>query len=285
MDCQLLITFGYDGAGFHGLQPQPGVQTAGGALLARLQAASGEMPYAVSFAARTDAGVSARVNIMSCRLRGTIDPAALAQHVSAPRADGLREVAVQALPFRVMARNSAIAKTYTYAFVGGSTPAGVDRGAGQAARRDDILPAWHVAPPLDPTRMHEAGQALLGTHDFGAFRAASCGAKNPVKTLTGLTLEGPFPALIGQRYHLHVEGSGFLRHMVRIIAGTLAEVGCGLRASESVAAALAARDRQAAGVCAPAHGLTLWQISTESRLTPYLAALAAPPAAPFLLQA
>jgi tRNA pseudouridine38-40 synthase len=89
------------------------------------------------------------------------------------------------------------------------------------------LYAWHVPQPLDLERMRAAAGTLLGTHDFSAFRAA---------------------------------GDGFLRHMVRAVAGTLVDVGLGRRSVESVAAALASRDRAQAGPTAPAHGLFLVKV-------------------------
>jgi tRNA pseudouridine38-40 synthase len=104
--------------------------------------------------------------------------------------------------------------------------------------------------------MNEAADALLGEHDFSAFRAASCDRKNPVRTLRRLEWVAEEPLLLA----LHLEGTAFLRHMARVIAGTLVEVGLHARPISDVAYILAGRDRNQAGRTAPAHGLTLEEV-------------------------
>jgi tRNA pseudouridine38-40 synthase len=116
--------------------------------------------------------------------------------------------------------------------------------------------AWHVAAPLDAEAMHRAAQTLLGTHDFTSFRAAACQAKNPIRTLDRLDVgrDGDLITIIA-------EARSFLHHQVRNLAGTLRLVGDGKWPLERVAAALAARDRGAAGQTAPAEGLCLMRVT------------------------
>lgn len=111
---------------------------------------------------------------------------------------------------------------------------------------------WHVPHPLDAEAMHAAAQSLLGRHDFSSFRAASCQANSPVRTLDRLVVRRD-----GDLIDIHAEARSFLHHQVRNLAGTLKMVGDGTWPSERVAQILGARDRAAAGPTAPAEGLTL----------------------------
>ena len=124
------------------------------------------------------------------------------------------------------------------------------------ARRPSPLRAArfaHVRSRLDVGAMAEAAGGFLGEHDFSSLRAAGSSVKTSVRTLTRCDVVGAG----GGEIVLHVAGTGFLRHMVRNLAGTLIEVGLGKRAPDSMSALLAARDRGQAGPTAPAHGLTL----------------------------
>jgi tRNA pseudouridine38-40 synthase len=114
---------------------------------------------------------------------------------------------------------------------------------------------WHVAAALDAGGMHEAAQSLLGRHDFTSFRAASCQAKSPVRTLDRLDV-----TRFGDIIEIRTEARSFLHHQVRNFAGTLKLVGEGRWRAEQVTAALQARDRAAAGPTAPPDGLTLTRV-------------------------
>jgi tRNA pseudouridine38-40 synthase len=102
--------------------------------------------------------------------------------------------------------------------------------------------------------MHRAAQSLVGQHDFTTFRSVRCQAKDPVKTLDQVDVvraHGPY----GEEIHVHVAARSFLHHQVRSIVGSLKMVGTGTWEESRIAEALAARDRQALGHNAPAHGL------------------------------
>jgi tRNA pseudouridine38-40 synthase len=111
---------------------------------------------------------------------------------------------------------------------------------------------WHVPVPLDAAAMHEAAQYLIGRHDFTSFRAASCQANSPIRTLDRLDV-----TRTGDIIEIVTEARSFLHHQVRNFAGTLKLVGEGHWPPEKVAAALEARNRSAAGPTAPPEGLTL----------------------------
>jgi tRNA pseudouridine38-40 synthase len=115
--------------------------------------------------------------------------------------------------------------------------------------------AWWVHQDLDHERMHEAAQALLGEHDFSAFRAAGCQASGPVREITSIRVSRD-----GDWVLLDVTANAFLQHMVRNITGTLVAVGTGEEEIAWPAEVLAGRDRKAAGVAAPAQGLTLVRV-------------------------
>ncbi len=115
--------------------------------------------------------------------------------------------------------------------------------------------AWQVLAPLDAGAMHAAAQALVGKHDFTSFRAAACQADSPLKTLDSIAV-----ARDGEEIHITLSARSFLHSQVRIIAGTLRNVGEGRWVATKVAAALAACDRVAAGPTAPPYGLYLVQV-------------------------
>jgi tRNA pseudouridine38-40 synthase len=110
---------------------------------------------------------------------------------------------------------------------------------------------WHVKRRLDAEAMHAAAQMILGRHDFSAFRAASCQAKSPLRTLDRLDV-----ARIGEAIEIEVAARSFLHHQVRNMVGTLAEIGAGRRPVSWARALLDGQDRSKAGQTAPPDGLT-----------------------------
>lgn len=240
----LLVECSYLGRYFYGVQPQPGFRTVAGELRQMFADVTGLAVRGLTFAARTDAGVDALCNYATCWYRG---PALTPQQVArltAPSNSALRIATVRDVPRRMNARASSSAKHYRYQIRPSVPPPMPDHRASDGA--------WCVACPLSRRAMQTAAYALQGTHDFSTFRARDCDANNPVKTIYGINVTEH-----GNRLWVDVEGSAFLRKMVRILVGTLAEVGAGLRPADSMEALLAAKDRQRAGLAAPAHGLSL----------------------------
>lgn len=122
--------------------------------------------------------------------------------------------------------------------------------------------AWVVRSPMDLAAMQAGAQHLLGTHDFEAFRSAGCTAKHAIRTLYEVKVErGEY-----QRVHLTVVGNAFVRNMVRIIAGNLAEVAVHKRSPESIAALLLSKDRNQGAQTAPSAGLCLEEVIYDDRL-------------------
>lgn len=132
---------------------------------------------------------------------------------------------------------------------------------------------WHLPGRLDVSRMHDAGQQLVGTHDFSSFRASTCQAKNPVRTLHQVTVwakeaNDPWPKDVlsnndvnrGELVLIDIRGTAFLHKMVRVIVGTLVEIGQGRRDPRTIEELLRVPNRQRAGSTAPAQGLTLMEV-------------------------
>jgi tRNA pseudouridine38-40 synthase len=240
----LKLLLEYDGTAYQGWQIQATGPTIQGVLEEKL-AVLLRSPVRVTAAGRTDAGVHALGQVVSFRTESTMPVARLLRGLNALLP---RDIAVRGgeeVPEGFDARRSARGKLYRYRLW--NTP---ERSAFQGPY------AWHVPRPLDLDAMREAAQALLGEHDFSAFRAADCPAKNPVRLLRRLEiLETGGPLL-----DLEIEATAFLKHMVRNIVGTLVEVGQGKRPAESLAGLLASRDRTHAGATAPPHGLFLVEI-------------------------
>jgi len=193
-------------------------------------------------ASRTDAGVHARGQVASFRTDKAIPLVGIRRGLNTllPDAIAVRDAAEAADDFHP--RFSATGKHYRY-----SVLARADRSPRLHAR------AWHVHGPLALPAMQHAAAALVGEHDFSAFRAAGCAATTTVRRVESIAITRSEPDVCD----IDVRGNAFLRQMVRIIAGTLVEVGVGKRAAAEVAEILASRDRGRAGQTAPAHGLEL----------------------------
>ncbi len=121
--------------------------------------------------------------------------------------------------------------------------------------------AWWVHQPLDAAAMHEAAQALIGEHDFSAFRAAGCQAATPNREVTSIAVHRD-----GDWLTLAVTANAFLQHMVRNITGTLVAIGMGEESIGWCRQVLEGRDRRQGGVAAPPHGLTLVRVTYPDNL-------------------
>lgn len=198
-------------------------------------------------ASRTDAGVHAEGQAVAFDTDRLL-PAkawclALNQHL--PEDVAVRRA--RAVPAGFAPRFAARGKRYRYRVLEDTLRDPVWRGR-----------AWRVSGPLAVDAMAEAAAAAVGTHDFGAFRAAADERPSSVRTLTRVDVERA-----GRHVDVVVEGTAFLYNMVRILAGTLVDVGLGKRPPEAIARALASRNRGDAGPTAPAQGLTLEDVDLE----------------------
>ena len=232
----------YDGAGFFGWQRQ----AVGVSVQAVLEAAAGRLcgggAVACTAAGRTDSGVHAEAQVAHLDLPSHLALATIRDALNFhTRPHPVAVLAVASVPADWSARFSAIGRAYRYVI--------------DTRRARLVLSggrAWHVDRRLDLASMQAGATALLGRHDFTSFRASSCQAKSPIRTLDRLDLSQD-----GDVVTFVVEARSFLHHQVRNIVGTLKLVGEGRWTPSQVAHALAARDRAAAGPTAPPDGLYL----------------------------
>ncbi len=247
----LKLTVAYDGTEYVGWQRQAAGVSIQGCLETVLRDIEGARVSVVG-AGRTDAGVHALGQVAGFRLAAGIDAGSLGRALNARLPADIRVVASEEAPDTFHARFDAVAKSYRYRLLHGPV-------LSPFLRRY----AWHVRESLDLEAMAEAGGMLVGEHDFAAFQAAGGAVRTTVRTVFGLTVRAASPASAGAEAvgadttDIEVRGSGFLRHMVRTIVGTLVEVGRGRQGPREVERALESADRGAAGPTAPSRGLFL----------------------------
>jgi len=232
----------YDGAPFIGWQRQATGLSIQQVLEESAAHLNGGAPPTVTAAGRTDAGVHAEAQVVQVEIAADLPPErirdALNFHTRPHPVTVL--AAVRAAP-GWSPRFNAIGRAYRYRILNRRSRPALDLGR-----------VWHVTRRLDAGAMHEAAQALLGRHDFSAYRAASCQAKSPLRTLDRLDV-----ARLAEDIVITAEARSFLHHQVRNLVGTLAEVGMGRRPASWPRAVLDGRDRARAGQTAPPEGLTL----------------------------
>jgi tRNA pseudouridine38-40 synthase len=242
----LKITLAYDGTRFVGWQRQAEGDSIQGLLedaLARFEGA----PVVVHGSGRTDAGVHALGQVASVRVTLPHDTSAVRRGLNAQLPEDIRVLDVEDVADDFHARFNATSKTYEYRIR-------------HAAVADPFARAyeWHLTGRLETAAMAQAAEALVGSHDFAAFRSVGTELPDTIRTLTASTL-----AADDARVIYRVTGTGFLRHMVRTIVGTLVEIGRGWRSVDDVSMLLHGGARSAAGATAPPHGLFLVRVDYD----------------------
>jgi tRNA pseudouridine38-40 synthase len=240
----LKITLAYDGTRFVGWQRQASGESIQGLLEDALAPLEGRVVTAHG-AGRTDAGVHALAQVASVRVTFPHDTATVMRALNATLPPEIRVSGVEDAGPDFHARFDARAKCYRYQIANVPVPSPFTRAY-----------AWHVPGPLDRAAMATAAAALVGTHDFAAFQSSGTDVQTTVRTLTRSGWLDDSGLLVYE-----VVGDGFLRHMVRAIAGTLVEVGRGWRPPGQMhESLLAGGSRAQAGATAPAHGLLLVRV-------------------------
>ena len=238
------LTLCYDGTRYRGWQRQGNtentIQAKMEALLSRLL--SQEIELAAS--GRTDAGVHARRQVCSFRADTDYDNKIMLMELRKHLPEDIGAISLEEAGPRFHARLNCREKSYVYRVWNSEEPNVFER------RYVYADPA-----PLNLDAMRKAAASLLGEHDFSAFCSNKHMKKSAVRTLSKIQIERR-----GGEVRLTYTGSGFLYNMVRILTGTLLEVGHGQRSVDSVKAALLRLDREQAGFTAPAQGLILWDV-------------------------
>lgn len=243
----LVIRIGYRGAGFAGFAEQPSVRTVAGELRRALETAL-RRPCELTCAGRTDAGVHAIAQYVSVPVTEAelgLPGERLMRSLVALTPDDLSVQAILRAPAGFSARFDAISRSYRYRIA-----------ASQARPVLAWEHSWWYRGALDVDAMAEAARPLLGEHDFKSFCKASSAEGKPTSRYVGALDVSHVREAGEELVAIDVTGNAFLHNMVRTIAGSLVEVGRGHRAPGWIEGVLAARDRAAAGPCAPAKGLT-----------------------------
>jgi len=240
---RLKLTLEYDGTDYVGWQRQLN----GTSIQEVVELALSELlgtEVSTEAAGRTDAGVHALGQVVTFDAPRTLPLTAYLRGLSALLPEDVSVVGATEVPEDFNPRRDSHGKRYRYLVS--------NRPVRSPLRRRTH---WQLFAPLDVRTMDEAARPLLGTHDFSAFRAANCEAQTTQRTLRELTLSSS-----GDVVQFELEGTAFLKHMVRNIVGTLVEVGRGRQPVPWVAEVLASGDRSRAGPTAPPQGLVLVEV-------------------------
>lgn len=237
---RVMLTVAYDGTNYHGWQIQPNGETIEGILNRCLSVLLGE-EIAVIGASRTDSGVHAMGNIAVFDTESPIPAEKMSYALNQRLPEDIRIQKAQEVAPDFHPRHCASRKTYEYRIYNAPFPMPVRR-----------LYSYFTYVPLDIERMRQGAAYLVGEHDFKSFCSVQAQVESTVRQIDAVEVLQE-----NQEIVIRVSGRGFLYNMVRIIAGTLMEVGRGHIEPEKVEEILRAKDRQAAGPTAPACGLTL----------------------------
>lgn len=262
----LKLTIAYDGTNYAGWQRQANALSIQAVLEDEIAAIVGAR-HPLNAAGRTDAGVHAAAQVASLTLHHPIPCEDLQRALNARLKSGdIRIRRIEETFERFDARIYAKTKTYRYAIWNGAAPSPFLRHV-----------VWHMPHRLEIERMIAAATAVVGEHDFAAFQGRGSDVLTTVRTvlsadLVEMNVDTDQPVALspldadaaagdGRLLRFEITGTGFLRHMVRTIVGTLVDIGRGQLEVADMAAIIASRDRRRAGQTAPPHGLMLWRVT------------------------
>ncbi|MCQ6276417.1 tRNA pseudouridine(38-40) synthase TruA [Bacillus sp. V3B] len=237
-------TISYDGTLFSGYQVQPNKRTVQSEIEEALKKLHKGSPIHITASGRTDAGVHAKGQVIHFDSPLLITEERWVKALQAVLPEDIVALKVEKKDSTFHARYQTTGKEYRY-FVRKSKV------------KDPFTRHYQFqyGYPLDVEQMRKAANLLVGTHDFTSFCSARTGVKDRVRTLRVIDIVEEDDKLI-----FRFVGDGFLYNMVRILVGTLLEVGCGLRKPEDMLTIIAQEDRQKAGKTAEAQGLYLWEV-------------------------
>lgn len=249
------LEIAYDGGGFRGLAPNPGVRTVVGELRELYAPMLGYVPD-ITMSGRTDAGVHARRQTLTLDVPAAFEIDRLATVVNRRRVDDVAVLSVEAAPDDFDARHSATGRRYRYRVLSGSVP-------------DPLLAGrvWWVRNELSVPAMQSAADAFIGEHDFSSFCRRPKGTETPVSLVRRVreanwrVVDHPLDIPEARLLEFEIEGPAFCHQMVRSIVAFCVAVGRGQRSAADVLPTLAARDRNASVSPAPPDGLTLWDVT------------------------
>jgi tRNA pseudouridine38-40 synthase len=263
MSRTLKLVLAYDGTNYAGWQRQANAIGIQQIIEDEIAAIVGTHNPLIA-AGRTDAGVHAAGQVASITIDHAIGCDELMRALNARIKGGeIRIRSIEEAPAGWNARNLAVSKTYRYAIWNGPPPSPFFRHV-----------VWHVPHPLEIDRMRRAASALVGEHDFVAFQGSGSDVITTIRRVIAADIvdvnpQADRPSMLsptdgapegGRLLRVEITGTGFLRHMVRTIAGTLVDIGRGAMPPDAMREIIASGDRARTGQTAPARGLMLWEV-------------------------
>ncbi|MFC6232819.1 tRNA pseudouridine(38-40) synthase TruA [Paenibacillus allorhizosphaerae] len=248
------MTVSYDGTAYNGFQTQPGdLRTVQDQLEQAIKQLTGEQ-LKITASGRTDAGVHARGQVFNFITESQIPIERWCMALNARVAEDIVVRDARIVPIDFHSRRAAKRKTYRYTVRCGKNP--------------DVFKRhmeFHHPTPLNIEAMREGLRYLVGEHDFTSYSSVRTAKNSFIRTIYEAKLVcDPFEEELNSfAFHIFLTGNGFLYNMVRIIVGTLLQVGEGKRPSSDIGAILDAKNRGKAGPTAMAHGLMLWEVFYE----------------------
>ena len=238
------IILQYEGTRYQGWQRQESTQNTIQGKLERLLSRIAGEPVELQASGRTDAGVHARGQTANFHMDTQLSPEVLMERINAYLPEDIGVISIEEVPERFHSRLNAKGKTYRYRVLNSAVPHVFDRRY-----------VYAFPEKLDVEAMRRAACLLCGTHDYRAFTSAKRSRKSTVRTVDAIEIER-----IGDELRFTFSGNGFLFHMVRILMGTLLEVGTGKREAEEMTLLLENGKREDAGPLVPACGLALMEV-------------------------
>jgi tRNA pseudouridine38-40 synthase len=251
------ITLAYDGTGYVGWQRQANGVSIQELIEDALRELDGR-DVTVAGAGRTDAGVHALGQVAGFTIARELGPGALVRALNAHLPHAVRVLTAEEAPAAFHPRFGASAKTYRYRLWNDDVMIPFERAY-----------AWHVPGAIDVDAMRAAARLLEGRHDFAAFQATGSSVATTEREIFESVVRAPHPEPGTSNpapLCYEITGTGFLRHMVRIIVGSLVEIGRGRQPVEWIERVIASRDRASAGPTAPPHGLFLVRVEYPGTL-------------------
>lgn len=240
------IQIAYDGTAYHGWQVQSRHRSVEGELTRALtRILDADTPVKVQGASRTDSGVHARGQVAHFRYRKDRTIWDFCRGLNGLTDDDICVVRVEEASHDFHARHSARGKIYRYRIWNHTFVHPFDRHR-----------SWHIKGRLDLRRMRHAARQFVGEHDFAGFRSSNCSSPTTIRRMERVEISGGDGPVV----EVLVKGEAFLQHMVRIMVGTIVEIGLGRLPADRVQHVLEQKDRRQAGRTAPACGLTLDEV-------------------------
>ncbi len=238
------ITIEYDGSAYHGWQRQAEDRTIQGEIENALMTMTGDR-FTVTGSGRTDAGVHALNQTANFRCATSLTPEAFLKGLNSLLPEDIVITSCKVVPEKFHARFDVKSKVYHYRMLNRLLPAAISRQY-----------AWHIRKKLDLNAMKQALCYIIGSHDFKAFE----GSGSPRASSIRCIINADFVKTDSDYLVLRIEGDGFLKFMVRNIVGTLVDVGLDKITPDDFKQILLSKNRNLAGITAPAHGLFLMEV-------------------------